>query len=111
MIVTVFRSRLAPGHEDEYHLTAKRMDALAQTMPGYIAHKGFTAADGERVTIVEFESENAAHAWRCHPEHIAAQERGREAFYASYRIQVCTVLREAEFEAAASAGTASDACA
>ena len=23
-------------------------------MPGYISHKGFTADDGERVTIVEF---------------------------------------------------------
>ncbi len=35
------------------------MSALARTMPGYISHKCFLAEDGERVTIVEFESEVA----------------------------------------------------
>lgn len=111
MIVTVFRSRLMPGVDDEYLPTADRMDELAQTMPGYIAHKGFTAADGERVTIAEFESEEALRAWRSHPEHIAAQKRGREAFYSVYRIQVCEVLREARFAAAASTGPSADALA
>jgi heme-degrading monooxygenase HmoA len=109
MIVTVFRSRLKPGVDDAYLPMADRMDALARTMPGYISHKRFTAEDGERVTIVEFESEEAVRAWRHHPEHKAAQAKGREAFYAVYRIQVFEVLREAQFEAAASAGAPPDA--
>mgnify|MGYP003350083918 FL=1 len=57
MIVTVFRSRLKPGVQDEYGPMAARMSALAKSMPGYISHKGFVAEDGERVTIVEFENE------------------------------------------------------
>ena len=48
----------------------------------------------ERVTIVEFESEAAQRAWAAHPEHIAAQKKGREQFYLEYRIQVCEVRRE-----------------
>ncbi len=36
------------------------MSALAKAMPGYISHKGFVAEDGERVTIVEFESDEDA---------------------------------------------------
>ena len=56
MIVTVFRSRLNPGAQDEYGPMAQRMSELARAIPGYISHKGFVAEDGERVTIVEFES-------------------------------------------------------
>ena len=35
MIVTVFRSRLHPGVQDEYTQWAGRMSELARTMPGY----------------------------------------------------------------------------
>jgi heme-degrading monooxygenase HmoA len=97
MIVTVFRSRLLPGTRDEYVALVERMNALARTMPGYISHKGFFADDGERVTIVEFESEDGMRAWRTHPEHIAAQRLAREKFYSEYRIQVCELVRERSF--------------
>src|SRR5215831_12387252 len=98
MIVTVFRSRLMPGVRDEYVALATRMSELAATIPGYISHKGFFADDGERVTIVEFESEQAMRAWRMHPEHIAAQRKGRQSYYSEYHIQVCEVLRTADFK-------------
>jgi heme-degrading monooxygenase HmoA len=98
MIVTVFRSRLMPGVRDDYVTLVDRMIELAATMPGYISHKGFFADDGERVTIVEFESEEAQRAWRMHPEHREAQRKGREIYYASYSIQVCELKREAKFE-------------
>ena len=97
MIVTIFRSRLRRGVGDAYGPTADRMDELAATMPGYISHKGFVAEDGERVTIVEFESEEALRAWRTHPEHMAAQKAGRETFYEEYRLQTCEVLRDTSF--------------
>ena len=64
MIVTVFRSRLMPGVREDYIALVDRMVELAATMPGYISHKGFFAEDGERCTIVEFESEEAQRAWR-----------------------------------------------
>ena len=56
MIVTIFRSRLLPEAVDEYMPVAKRMSDLAKAMPGYIDHKGFVAEDGERLTVVEFDS-------------------------------------------------------
>ncbi len=97
MIVTVFRSRLRPGIHEDYVSLAERMSAIAQTMPGYISHKGFSAEAGERVTVVQFESEAAMRAWRMHPEHRAAQQKGRDSFYEEYTVQVCEVLREARF--------------
>jgi len=99
MIVTVFRSRLKPGAHDEYVAMASRMKEIAEAMPGYISDKDFIAADGERVTVVEFESEDTVRAWRQHPEHIKAQQQARAMYFSSYRIQVCELLREAAFEA------------
>jgi heme-degrading monooxygenase HmoA len=97
MIVTVFRSRLKPEAEPEYGEWAARISALARQMPGYRSHKVFVADDGERVTIVEFESEEAHRAWSTHPEHVQAKMKGRRDFYLEYRIQVCNVLRESGF--------------
>jgi heme-degrading monooxygenase HmoA len=97
MIVTVFRSRLRPEAADEYTIVATRMSELAKSMPGYISHKTFTAPDGERCTIAEFETEEATRAWSTHMEHQAAKLRGREAFYSEYDIKVCAVQRAHKF--------------
>ncbi len=97
MIITVFRSRLKPGLGDEYNAAVARMNELARTMPGYISHKVFTADDGERCTIIEFEHEDGMRAWRTNPEHIAAQKMARQKFYIEYHIQVCTLDRESKF--------------
>jgi hypothetical protein len=39
---------------------------------------------------------------RVHPEHRAAQRKGRDSFYSEYRIQVCPVARETRFPRAVS---------
>jgi heme-degrading monooxygenase HmoA len=98
MIVTVFRSRLMPDLREEYIALVDRMVELAATMPGYISHKGFFAEDGERVTVVEFEHEEGMRTWRMHPEHRAAQKKGREIYYSEYSIQICNVVRDSKFK-------------
>jgi heme-degrading monooxygenase HmoA len=98
-IITIFRSRLRPEHQEAYHQMASRMDDLAQKMPGFVSIKTFAAPDGERVSIVEFESEATHNAWRNHPEHREAQRLGREMFYSEFKIQVCTVDRAYEMPA------------
>jgi heme-degrading monooxygenase HmoA len=98
MIVTVFRSRLLPGVRDEYVALVARMSEIAAAMPGYISHKGFFADDGERVTVVEFETEEALRAWRMHPEHIEAQRKARRIYYSEYSVQICEIVRESKFK-------------
>jgi len=97
MIVTIFRSRLRPEAVEEYTRWATRMSELARAMPGYVSHKVFTAEDGERVTLVEFESEETHRAWATHPEHLQAQRKGRADFYETFSLQVCQPLRESRF--------------
>lgn len=100
MIVTVFRSRLRPEAQSEYMQWARRMSELAPTMPGYVAHKGFAAEDGERLTYVAFETEEALRGWAIHPEHAQAKLLGRQRFFAEYQVQICTVIRESKSSAA-----------
>jgi heme-degrading monooxygenase HmoA len=95
MVVVVFRARLRDG-VDLVALEAlgKRMYELASAMPGFVSYKDFSAEDGEGVSIVEFEDEASVQAWYAHPEHRAAQEKGRAEIFSEYRIQVCTPYRE-----------------
>ena len=99
MIVVVFRARPKPGIGQDYVALGMRMSELASKMPGHISHKSFASEDGEWVTIVEFASEAELRAWREHPEHLTAQQKGRELYYAEYQIQVCDVVRESKFKA------------
>lgn len=102
MIVTVFRSRLKDEGRADYFDLVPQMGSLAQTMPGYRSHKVFTAEDGERAVIVEFEDEASQRDWATNPLHVAAKKQGRANFYAEYSVQVCEVLRESRFKAGGS---------
>jgi heme-degrading monooxygenase HmoA len=97
-VVTVFRSRLRGKAGDEYGAVAERTLELARSMPGFVDFKTFSADDGERVSIVVFDSMAAHDAWRDHPDHRRVQELGRARLYASYRIQVCRLLHERRFD-------------
>jgi len=66
-------------------------------MPGFVSRKVFVADDGERVTIVEFDSEENHRGWAEHHGHRQAQKLGREQFYSEYSIQVCRSVRSSSF--------------
>ena len=98
MVVVVFRARLRPRvNQEALAELGQRMHELASSMPGFISYKDFAAEDGENVSVIEFDSPETLAAWRNHPEHKAAQERGRGEFFAEYRIQVCTPVRDYRF--------------
>jgi heme-degrading monooxygenase HmoA len=97
MVITLFRNRLRPGDHAEYERWARRMGELGFKMPGFVSFKTFAADDGERVSIIEFDSEAAHDAWRNQPEHREAQRLGRERFYAEFEVVVCTPVRRTAF--------------
>lgn len=97
-IVTIFRSRLGDRDRDAYDKTAARMWELASGMPGFVDAKAFTADDGERVTIVTFDSWEHHNAWKENADHVEAQQMGRSVFYDEFRLQVCELVREQSFK-------------
>jgi heme-degrading monooxygenase HmoA len=98
MIVAIFRSRLRTEFLDEYRPLAAKMLEIAQSMTGFQSFKSFTANDGERVSIIEFDTLANLEAWRDHPQHQRAQALGRERFYAEYSLQICTPVRAYSFK-------------
>lgn len=96
-VVTIFRNRLRPGAAGAYGPVATEMTELARSMPGFVDSKTFTAPDGERVTVVTFADRESHNAWRDHPLHRAAQQRGIEEFYETYGIQVADTTYEHTF--------------
>lgn len=97
--VVIFRNRLRPDAGADYAATGDAMYALAEQMPGFIASKDFVAEDGERLALVEFESDETLAAWREHPDHRQAQADGRGKWYSEYSLQVCDVIRSSRFDA------------
>lgn len=86
MITTIFRNRLNPEFIDEYAELAPRIEALARTMPGFVSIKTFAADDGERVSLVDFESWETMNAWRANAEHREAQQLGATRLYTEYSV-------------------------
>lgn len=99
MHLIVFRNRKRAGMDAAaYAADAARMEQLAAAQPGFLAVKTFAAADGEVVTISEWESEGAARAWGRHAEHAAVQARGISGYYEQYTLFSCDKPRITRFE-------------
>jgi len=81
------------GGDDGYEATADRMVELAAQQPGYLGVESVRGADGFGITVSYWESEDAIAGWRQHLEHVAARERGRNAWYSHYELRVARVER------------------
>ena len=89
MVVTIFRSRLDPSHAAEYQDLAGRIRALAAEMLGFVSIKTFVAEDGERLSMVVFDSPEAQKAWRENVQHKEAQQLGWSSLYSEFSVIVC----------------------
>ena len=98
MIVAIFRSRLRTEFLDEYRPLAAKMLEMARAMPGFLSFKSFAAGDGERVSIIEFDTLANLEAWRDDPEHQKAQALGMKRYYSEYQLQVCSPVRAYSFK-------------
>jgi heme-degrading monooxygenase HmoA len=96
MLVVLFRSRLVP-QPDGYAEMAQEMLETAKSMPGFVDVTAFTAADGERLTLVWWQDEDTLRAWRTHARHLVAQKTGRERWYESYTLEVAEIVRSKQF--------------
>ena len=97
MVITLFRSRLTQQAGDDYTRCRARCSSGRRPIPGFVAMKSFKADDGERLTVVWWETDELQAAWRQDERHREAQRKGRERWYHYYHIEVANVLRENQF--------------
>jgi heme-degrading monooxygenase HmoA len=97
MIVILFRSRLTAAAGADYTAMDAELDHLVRGQPGFIDVKSFTAADGERLTLVWWQDRETLLQWRNLPRHREAQEAGRAKWYEYYEMEVAEVFRNSDF--------------
>lgn len=92
MYVVIFRA-IIRGLDAEYSSLAARMRRIALERYGCIEFHSVTEG-GHEVSLSYWPSEESVRAWKADPEHLLAQQAGRERWYESYSVQVAEVKRE-----------------
>ena len=75
-----------------YAEMAQRMEALAKEQPGYLGFE--SARSGLGIAVSYWATDADARAWKQVVDHAEAQRRGREQWYAAYKVRVATVERD-----------------
>ena len=92
MYVVIFRAKTR-ALDAEYFRVAARMRELALGQFGCLEFHSVTEGPYE-VSLSYWPDEASIRAWKEYPEHILAQQGGRERWYESYSVQVAQVSRE-----------------
>jgi len=78
-----------------YSEMAIKMEELAKEQPGYLGFE--SARDGLGISISYWDSLEAIARWKANTDHLMAQAAGVRTWYSWYKVRVCTVEREYEF--------------
>jgi heme-degrading monooxygenase HmoA len=89
----IFSSQRTEG-EHGYGKMAERMLELAASQPGFLGVESVRGADGFGITVSYWASEADIAAWKAQAEHRAAQEAGKQTWYAAYQLRVAKVERD-----------------
>jgi heme-degrading monooxygenase HmoA len=94
MVICLFgqRYREHADRREEARIGAELLEQLRE-IPGFIAYHLYTAADGEVLGVIRFETREALEAWRDDLTHRAIWPRATE-FYQEFWIQNCDTYRE-----------------
>ena len=79
--------------DDEYSQTAEKMRTLAFERYHCVDFKSLTEGQQE-ITVSYWKNLDDIHAWKQDPEHLKAQQLGRERWYRHYDVKIVEVLRE-----------------
>ena len=79
-----------------YEQMSQRMEALAKKQPGFLGME--SASDALGITVSYWESLKAIADWKVQTEHLSAQTQGKTDWYKWYKVRICLVEREYDFD-------------
>ncbi len=91
----VFTSEMSENHVG-YSEMAEQMAELAKEQIGYLGHE--SAREELGITVSYWESLEAIQNWKNQTEHLFAQKKGMEEWYAKYKIRIAKVERDYGFQ-------------
>jgi len=90
----IFTSIQTENIEGYSHMAAL-MENLAKEQPGFL---GMESARNEiGITVSYWQNLESIKNWKANLEHSVAQKTGREQWYSYYKVRICRVEREYEF--------------
>ena len=96
MMAVVFRSRLSRDVDEDHANRSAEVFGYASKMPGFRSVKGYTAEDGESLTLVEFDPTDPLETQTKQAAHRQAQREWGDKLCSEYRVQVCEPVRPSE---------------
>ena len=81
--------------DQDYANTANRMVELAAQEEGFLGFE--SARDGLGITVSYWSNLESIKHWKCHTEHLVAQDKGQKQWYSSYKTRICLVERDYGF--------------
>jgi heme-degrading monooxygenase HmoA len=79
-----------------YGAMANLMEEMAKQQPGFLGIE--SVRDGLGLTISYWTSEEAILSWKKQVQHVTAQNTGRKKWYENYKVRICKVERDYEFQ-------------
>jgi len=98
MYAVIFTAKVK-NNDEEYLETALALRDKAISDYGCTNFEFYAQGDGE-VAISHWPSKEQIQAWKSDPIHQAAQQRGRDHWYHSYRVQVVEILHDYSHDSA-----------
>jgi heme-degrading monooxygenase HmoA len=92
-IFTSRRTSIQEGYDEMNALTLK----LVQQQKGFLGSESFRNETGFGVTIAYFETAEDIRNWKMQSDHLQAQQLGKEKWYDHYKVRICKVERDYEF--------------
>jgi len=93
----VIFSTIRTENTDGYDEWDNQMFELVRKQDGYLGHESFRNEENVGVTISYWRDLESLSRWRNDSLHKKAQKLGRQKWYKHYRIRVCKVERDYEF--------------
>ncbi len=96
-VAVIFSSIRTPQEGDGYETMAAELERLAAMQEGYLGFESARNEDGFGIAISYWRDEESAKTWKNVSEHMGAQKRGQEKWYASYHVHIANVTRAYQF--------------
>lgn len=93
----VIFTSLKTDENEGYNETSELMVQLAAKQSGYLGHE--SARDELLgITVSYWENLEAIKQWKQQTDHAIAQQFGRKQWYKNYKVRICLVERDYEFD-------------
>lgn len=96
MIAVIFELQPKDGAAARYFELAAQLRPELEGIDGFVSVERFRSLSrpDRYLSLSVWRDEAAVRAWRCHSAHRTAQQEGRSAVLADYRLRVAAVVRD-----------------